>query len=128
MGFKLSKNGGLIPAYENQVKCDIMDFLKWFPNITAWRQNNTGVWDDKQKRYRTVKGSRKGISDILGFFADGSGRILAIEVKRPGEKASPDQLEFLKSVNDGGGVGILAFSIDDVSERIGSPGYNKKTP
>ena len=46
------------------------------------------------------------------------GRFVAIEVKGPGGKASPDQLRFLAEVRRAGGIGIVAYSIDDVIEAL----------
>jgi hypothetical protein len=57
----------------------------------------------------------KGISDILGIY---KGRMLAIEVKRPGGRVSQEQRAFLERVNEEGGVGFVAYSVDDVVERL----------
>jgi hypothetical protein len=57
----------------------------------------------------------KGISDILGIY---QGRFLAIEVKRPGGRVSREQREFLNRVNAEGGLGFVAYSVDDVVERL----------
>jgi hypothetical protein len=58
----------------------------------------------------------KGISDILGIY---KGQFLAIEVKRPGGRMSPDQEKFIDRVNQEGGIGFVAYSVDDVVERLG---------
>lgn len=58
----------------------------------------------------------KGISDILGVY---KGRMLAIEVKRPGGRVSPEQIKFIKQVNEEGGIGFVAYSVDEVVERLG---------
>ena len=47
----------------------------------------------------------KGIADILGIY---QGRFLAIEVKKPGGRVSPEQVKFLQRVNDEGGIGFVA--------------------
>jgi len=57
----------------------------------------------------------KGISDILGVY---QGRMLCIEVKKPGGRVSPEQRAFLDRVNDEGGIGFVAYSVDDVVERL----------
>jgi hypothetical protein len=64
----------------------------------------------------------KGVADILGILTDdntGHGIFLAIEVKRPGQKLRPDQERFLKRVNDAGGIGFMASSVQDVIDRLG---------
>jgi penicillin-binding protein-related factor A (putative recombinase) len=57
----------------------------------------------------------KGISDILGVY---EGRFLAIEVKRPGGRVSSEQRAFIERVNEEGGVGFVAYSVDDVVKRL----------
>lgn len=70
----------------------------------------------------------KGIADILGIY---NGRMLAIEVKKPGGKVSPHQRSFLKRVNEEGGIGFVAYSVDDVVSQLGlgvklNPLFNKE--
>jgi len=59
--------------------------------------------------------SPKGIADILGIY---HGRFLAIEVKRPGIKASDNQQAFLDSVNEAGGIGFVAWFPEDVIREL----------
>ena len=61
-------------------------------------------------------GSYLGVSDILGIY---QGKMLAIEVKAPHGKPTPAQTEFLKQVQDEGGIAILAYSIEDVIRGLG---------
>jgi hypothetical protein len=55
-----------------------------------------------------------GVSDILGVMPDGTGRMLAVEVKTPKGRQSPDQILFQKRLERLGGVYILARSVADV--------------
>ena len=57
----------------------------------------------------------KGISDILGIY---KGRFLAIEIKKPGGKPTPDQLKFLRYVREEGGIAFVAYSVDDVVRQL----------
>jgi len=57
----------------------------------------------------------RGISDILGCY---QGKLLAIEVKKPGGRVSPDQTRFIERVNAEGGIAFVAWSVDDVVERL----------
>jgi VRR-NUC domain len=52
-----------------------------------------------------------GIADIIGCY---QGRFIAIEIKRPKGIVSPEQKAFLDRVNDAGGRGFVARSIEDV--------------
>ena len=63
-----------------------------------------------------------GCSDIVGQLKDG--RFLAIEVKRPSWKKPTDDRErkqaaFLEQVNQAGGVGFFAGSVEKVKEVLG---------
>ena len=80
----------------------------------VWRQNQGATKIGK----RFVRFShRKGISDIIGVAP--GGLFIAVECKMPKGKATPDQLKFLESVRTHGGIGILAYSVDDVSDVMG---------
>jgi hypothetical protein len=59
----------------------------------------------------------EGIADVIAFRAP-SGRVLALEVKQPGEKARIAQKEFLQRVNLGGGIGRVVDSIDSAQSAI----------
>ena len=57
-----------------------------------------------------------GIADILGCYR---GRMLAIELKSPTGKATPDQERFLQNVRDNGGIAFVARTIDTVIDKLG---------
>jgi hypothetical protein len=61
--------------------------------------------------------SVKGVPDIVGILP-GGGRILAIEVKRPGGKASEAQAKFIESINKSGGVAFVASSVEEVALKL----------
>jgi hypothetical protein len=74
------------------------------------------------KQWQGPMSQPKGVSDIIGILTDektGHGIFLAIEVKRPGQKLRPDQEKFLQRVNDAGGIGFKAESVQDVIDRLG---------
>ena len=58
----------------------------------------------------------KGKSDIEGMLP--GGKYFALEVKQPGEKAMPEQLDFLEAVRDGGGIAAVVFSFNDVKSVL----------
>ncbi len=55
--------------------------------------------------------NKRGTPDLLAVI---SGRFVAIEVKRPGGKASKLQIAQLKRIEAAGGLAILAESVEDV--------------
>jgi hypothetical protein len=60
--------------------------------------------------------SVKGVPDIIGILP--SGVILGIEVKRPGGKVRPDQVEFIERINRSNGVAFVASSVEEVVMKL----------
>ena len=80
------------------------------------------------RRYLNIRGifnfnqwqgqfSEKGISDLIGLLPR-SGRLLAIEVKRPGKGPTEDQQRFIDNVNRSGGLAFVATSVEDVIKNL----------
>ena len=73
--------------------------------------------DYAKRRGQSVRFGPKGQADIMGYFTAKSrhvapGTILAVEVKRPGQKPSAEQMAFLRGISEAGGV---AAWVDDVT-------------
>ena len=102
---------------ESEVKRDIIWFLQ-LNQIFCWVNHTTGIYDTKQKKFRKLNGlgARTGVSDILGIY---KGQPLAIEVKKPGNKATDKQLEFINDFNLNGGLAFVATSVHDVQKVLG---------
>ncbi len=64
---------------------------------------------------RVFKGAEKGTSDIIALYRK---NFLAIEVKMPGKKPSPEQKLFLDQVWECGGIGLVAYSVNDVLDLL----------
>jgi len=64
---------------------------------------------------RVVHAAEPGTPDLLGFCDHG--RIVAIEVKKPGGVATTEQVEFLAAVCVAGGLGAICTSADG-AERV----------
>jgi len=77
----------------------------------------TGIPDNKGGFW---KHPCPGIADIGGVLP--GGRILAIEVKVPGNKTDPDRLakqtKYLCRINASGGLGFFALSLFEVQYKI----------
>lgn len=70
---------------------------------------------------RFVSMGYKGISDIIGIYKN-TGRMLAIEVKRPKTGILSDsQIEFLRSVRSHGGVAMVACDVSDIVRLLDDP-------
>jgi hypothetical protein len=101
-----------IHELEKDVQVSITQYLTLI-GIYHWKQNNTGI---KKDNGSWIPSNLPGVSDILGILKDG--RFLAIEVKRPGGKATPAQLEFIENININGGVAFVADNVDVVIDRM----------
>lgn len=79
----------------------------------VWR-NNVGA--TKNEYGRLIRyGLCTGSSDLIGIF---QGRFLAIEIKRPNEKPTEAQENFMTVVNNNGGIAFVARSADDVTNHL----------
>lgn len=80
----------------------------------VWR-NNIGRLQDKGGRYITYGVCNPGGSDLIGIY---KGRFLALEVKMPGKKPTPEQENFLRVVRENGGIAGVVRSVDDVKKLL----------
>lgn len=83
----------------------------------AFVHDSVGIYDPVRRRFRANNNRFriKGVADILGIWR---GRFLAIEVKVKGRYPTPEQKAFLERVNQEGGIGFVARSIDDVIQEL----------
>jgi len=103
-------------ATEQQIQKSIIDYLK-LKKFLIFKHRNVGIYKQATNSYIPLSFGEKGISDIIGCSPKGT--FVAVEVKRKGGKPSPDQLRFLEEVKIRGGIGILAYSLDDVIGKVG---------
>ncbi len=97
---------------EKEIQKAIVDFLT-ISGVWVWRANRGAMVGEYKGKKRFVRFGVTGMSDLMGIF---EGRLLAIEVKRPGKKPTDDQQGFLDRVNSEGGIGFCATSLDQVIE------------
>lgn len=82
--------------------------------VFCWR-NNTGVLRDA--RNRPVRFGAVGSADILGVLRP-DGRLLALELKRPGRKPTPPQEAWLEAVRQAGGVALVVTDVADLDRAL----------
>lgn len=118
---------------EKQIENQILAYLR-NKKIFAWKAQTTGVFDPRKGVFRRSNNPHhiNGVADILGIF---EGRFLAIEVKKPyiskktlGIKyrtqeeiqklASEDQVTFIDTIKDRGGVAFFADSVEVVEDQL----------
>jgi hypothetical protein len=78
-------------------------------NIFAFRNHSQGI---KLAGRGRVKNPNRGAPDILAIIPP-KGIFLGIEVKKPGGKPSPEQLQWIDDIRANGGI---AFVCDDVNQ------------
>ena len=113
----------MIHEREQDIQRSILDYLALKRFVAVKYHSTVGV--AREGQYVPIKTGTKGTADILACAPDG--RFWAIEVKRKGGRATPEQLDYLARVRANGGVGIIAFSIDDVVAALESGGGGKAT-
>jgi penicillin-binding protein-related factor A (putative recombinase) len=91
---------------EHDVQGQILGYLKH--RVKFVRRQNVGA--AKLKGY-WVRFAKKGDPDIYCIYR---GHFIGIEVKKPGEKQSADQIKAMEEIRAAGGTYILAESVDDV--------------
>lgn len=98
---------------EKDIQKQILEYLA-LRRIVAWRQNS-GAMKGKSatgKAWYVKFHTAPGCSDVLGVLP--GGRFFAIEVKRPGNVATPNQESFIEKIRQAGGLAFVAYSVDDV--------------
>lgn len=98
---------------EKDLQRAILDWLR-LKRIFAFKINNVGI---KKPNGSYIPSQLRGISDIVGILPH-TGRFLAIEVKGSGGVVSPHQEQFIANINKWGGVGIIAYKLEDIIEVL----------
>lgn len=102
---------------ERDVLLACLQLLK-LAGVTAFRANTGAVsMPGRDGKSRFVRFGPKGQADILGLLPP-SGRFLAVECKRPGGKARPEQVAFLDAVTRAGGLALIISDIKDLERAL----------
>lgn len=119
-GTFIKERNGMVklkPPLEKHIQRQILDYLA-ANKIFAWKNHTGGQYMPRNERF--IPSPSKGASDIFGILNQGfaKGRFLAIEVKRPGGRVTQLQQNFIDNVNENGGYAFVAYSVDDVIEKL----------
>ncbi len=99
---------------EIELQKQIRDYINYNGGF-VWRQNaGSFIVQNGRGKQRMIKVGQKGISDIIGCWR---GRFLAIEVKSK-SKPTQFQLDFLYEINSRGGIGFVAYNLEDVIKLL----------
>lgn len=94
---------------EHEIQTAIINYLKEREDIYFWR-NNVG-------RKKNMFFGLKGSGDLLGVIKP-SGKFLSIEIKNETGKTSEEQDNFIKKINDMGGVAFVARDLKTVIDKL----------
>jgi hypothetical protein len=114
-----------LEASEADLQAQVIDFLEaeqargrvtWFARINGGGARVKGAggrirWISFYRLYLPGYVGSKGISDILGNTS--TGKLFALEVKRPGEVATAGQQAFIDAVVRAGGIGGVVRSWEE---------------
>lgn len=98
----LHPKSGKTKQLEQDIQDKIMDYIKSIGGLPV-KFNNIGIY------------AKAGVSDILACIR---GRFVAIEVKRPGNKPSALQDNFINAINSIGGFAFWADNLEDVKDKL----------
>ena len=80
-----------------------------------WRNQN-GAYNVGGRWMRS--GLVAGASDFVGIGPPPHGKFTAVEVKRPGKKATPEQQRFIDKVLYAGGIAGVVTSVDELIQLL----------
>jgi hypothetical protein len=94
---KARDHASALPVREGDITRGVVDYLALI-----------GAWSLKVHGHL---GQRPGVPDVLACLR---GRFVGIEVKRPGGRLSPRQIDELAAIVQAGGVALVADDVDQV--------------
>ena len=110
---------------ESDRQSQIIDWLRveqaagrvsWFCRVNGGGVKTAGQFIRFYALYLLgIEKRSRGYADIHGMLP--GGRYFALEVKQPGERATPEQRAFLDAVAMGGGIAAVVYGFEDV-ERV----------
>lgn len=104
---------------ESQLVSAIIKRL-WYERgwISIDRANSgTKIFKDSSGKKQFIRGHRAGTPDLIGYMVP-HGRSVGLEVKLPGKKQQPSQIEFEADMKSKGAVYLVVTSLDEIEEFI----------
>ena len=99
---------------ESDIQNAILDMLIKHPKVSHAHVMTTGKIQGRGGHWITL--GYPGVPDIIGMTKQG--RFFAIEVKKPKEKPTQKQLEYLEMVDDNGGLSDWVTCVEDAEALI----------
>lgn len=107
---------------EREVLAQVLEWLA-LHRVMAWRNNSGGrLLPGHGGRGQFVRWGVPGSGDVFVLLPP-NGKLVSIEVKRPGAKARPAQEEWMRRVRDqGAGAGVVA-SVEELEALLRAEGW-----
>ncbi|MGH2505827.1 MAG: VRR-NUC domain-containing protein [Ktedonobacteraceae bacterium] len=113
---------------ESTVKAEILQAFGSAPNITLFKNDQGQAWLKSPIGFRPYRyGLGAGTSDLVGWqtivitpsmVGKKIARFLAAELKAQGGKATPEQIAFIRTVMNAGGIGFIARSVQEFESSL----------
>lgn len=102
---------------ETDIQRDILDAYLMHPKVGWAMTTHTGLFKKRHGGLITI--GFDGLSDIIGMQI--GGRVFCFEVKKPKEKPTNEQLEFIAKVNNHGGTAGWGSTVEQALEILDKP-------
>ena len=100
---------------ESEIQREILRYLQAW-GIFAWKAGVGAARAEHKGKARFIRFGEPGQPDIIGMLP--TGQFLAIEVKRPGQRPTPLQQEFIRTVNRNNGLAFVSDSVQHTHETL----------
>jgi len=108
---------------ESDIKSAILEALNVHPQTFAFLIQPAGIPIFEEKKFKGFRKSQsRDLPDIVGVK---EGWMFAMEIKKPGEKATDKQLHKLRSISDAGGYAWVLDSVEDAIEALKEVGRGR---
>ena len=87
--------------------------------FSVWRQNTSGIYDQKTGRWRVNPQGRRGVPDIIGFRKR-DGLFIGVEIKAGRDQLRSEQKQFLDELKAAGDLAFVAHSFAQFQQSFES--------
>lgn len=113
---------------ESAILRGILDAFAWNTDVRIWRQNTGAArLPGKNRTTQVVRFGVKGAADLTGIVI-ATGRRVEIEVKRPGNKPTAEQVSYGEFIRKNGGIYLVVHSIQETLDLLEAELYPNGRP
>ena len=104
-----------VQALERDIQKAALEFLNILPGARFWRRNVIAVPAEYNGKKRFIRAGQAGQSDLWGLYY---GVHCEIEIKRPGEKPTESQAQWIEEIRRLGGIAFWIDSTEDLDKKL----------